>query len=212
MRVKRYSEALEQLLLGTAWCFDHGSMYKEQDGWYLANLPKLGEPTGVVLCLSYKPEAIDALFWEITGLSVDLEASLPFRNQVPFAIQAPEHFAHIGTHLTTEEELASLTIEWTDDWFGQNQSRLDVDDMLEQLGERRCYDEDRATLAICLFILKGDLESASEIARGGAARCHGASAKRLFSGPWQDGPVQDFFDKARDWLATEQRKRLKLVP
>jgi len=130
-REMAFTQSLVRILADTKWHFSHGSMFRKAREWYVANLPQLAYEKGVLLRLCYKPMAIDPLFWDAMGMTVDTENSLPLRNQVPYVVSAPRHYAYIGADTTSEDELAKLALGWTDDWLRLNENKLDVKDALK---------------------------------------------------------------------------------
>lgn len=210
-RASAFEQALSQLLVGTTWSYQHGSMFKDHQGWYLANLPELAYRKGVIMCLCYKPMAIDPLFWEIAGLNVDPVASMPFRNRTHFAVPALQCIAYIGKDVTSEEQLATLALEWTDDWFERNESRLHTSDLLERLNHRSPLSADDRTLAVYLSILEGDLRTATTLTR--VAGLDGESSELGTGLSWikKDGSRHSILAKTREWLALKQQKQLRLV-
>jgi len=207
-----FDSALRQVSAASRWRFGCGSMFTDQHGWYLANLPKLAYRQGVVMCLCYKPMAMDPLFWEIAGLSVDSEKSLPFRNQVPYAICAAQHHALIGADTESVHELAELTLSWTNDWFRLNESRLDVEDMLQRLGNLEQASTDERVFAIFLAIFRRDLDTAADLTRlCESAPVDSENCDDRLSLVRRDGTQLSIYDKTRNWLASEQRRKLCLV-
>jgi len=212
VREQAYNESLRRILSPTRWRFSHGSMFRTEHDWYLANLPTLAYGEGVVMCLSYKPMAIDPLFWDVMGLSVDAYESLPFRNQVPYAIRAPSVQAFIGTDISSEEELARLTLHWTEDWFLSNRQKLDEGAILQSLGELGSGPSDERTFALYLSILLGDLETATDLTRVDMPDAAGGESG-VGSLPFiqRGGETLSIYDKTRGWLATQNKKHLRLV-
>ncbi len=210
VRNEAFNQAMDQVSANTPWRFSHGSLFNVDNGWYMANLPELAYQKGVLMRLSYKPAALDPLYWDIAGLTVDANASLPFRNQVPFATKGPCHYAYIGQDISSVQTLAKLTLDWTDKWFGLNQARLDINDMFHRLGNLSFAPKDDRTLAICLSILQGDLTTAADLAKAGEANLYADESVGVFFGG-NEAARPSIFEKTRHWLVNEQRKRLRLV-
>ena len=211
-RDKAFGYALKLRLEGTSWCFAHETMFEDHDDWYMGNQPCLAHERGVIMCMSYKPMAIDPLFWEITGLSVDRERSLPFRNRGTYMVSAPRYFDFIGQNISEVNELADLTLEWTENWKKIHVQRLEISDMLDRLGELNRLSGPNRTLAICLLILKGDFQAAGRLC-GDEDSDKNAFQKDDggITAVNKGGDSYTFYDKARAWIATERRKNLRLV-
>jgi hypothetical protein len=94
-----YRRALEKSLRarvrGTGWKSAHGSIFREEAGWFVEASPSVYIFERVTKAVvSVKPMAIDPIFWDLVGLPENREQPLSFRANGAWACRPP-HFAEL---------------------------------------------------------------------------------------------------------------------
>lgn len=94
-----YRRALEKSLRarvkGTGWKSAHGSIFREDAGWFIEASPSVYIFERVTKAVvSVKPMAIDPIFWDLVGLPENREQPLSFRANGAWACRPP-HFAEL---------------------------------------------------------------------------------------------------------------------
>ena len=89
-------KSLRAQVKGTGWKSAHGSIFREESGWFIEASPSVYIFERITKAiLSVKPMAIDPIFWDLVGLPENRERPLSFRANGAWACRPP-YFAELA--------------------------------------------------------------------------------------------------------------------
>jgi hypothetical protein len=200
-RNKAFEKALKLQARPAGWRYAAGSIFCQQGDWFVSNLPTLGWEHGATIRLRVKPMALDPLFWDITGLSENNSLPLSIRANGAWVLQPTWHEAVAATGEANVNEIAEKVLRWSSGYVQDNRREWSVDAMLKALGNTDQLIGHRRTMAICLHLLRTDLDSAAALCSTNDSELDIFSRE---SGGFVTGSV-NFIDQARDWIAAKRR-------
>jgi hypothetical protein len=198
-RQKEFEAALKQRAKGTGWRFTGGTIFRQQDDWFVSASPRLTWQRGVQNQLNVKPMALDPLFWEIVGLEENNELPLSFRVNGAWVLRPPSIDEFKNGKMIDPEKLANATFEWTHKWRAKNLATYSVDKLLAQLDPLENTSGHYRAVAICLLILREDFQRARTLCDAERGDVGG------FFTSGGDGPSYTFYQQARNWLDANNR-------
>lgn len=195
-RDKAFKIALKSQAKGTGWKHADGSIFKQEDEWFLSVLPSMSYKSGVTIRWQCKPMAIDPLFWEIFHLEENKKMPLSFRDRGAWTVRPSWPSRYIAFEETSPDKLAEAVLDWSNERLNAV-SEFSVEKMLNRLGP---LDKLTAwkTEAICLLILLERLDDAERLClESDPADSGGFSASRNNGG-------DRFYDYALEWIGRKQ--------
>ena len=200
-----YKSTLRGLLKGTGWKQSQGVLFRNYEDWFVSNLT-YPLPNGGVRCTwSFKPMAIDPLFWEIVAGEDGHKQPLSIRFFGAFTIRPPSEDLIINTEMDDPKELAKSVLNWCDQKLAKDKSKMSYEAMLASLGPLDEIDENQRITAVCLLILLDKLDDAYQLAQDKRGFFQKETGGFIFDGG------RSFFDLARDWIVKKRRFGLKII-
>ena len=190
-RQKEFEYTFKECAKGTGWRFSRGSIYREDNDWFLASSPFLNWQQGITHQLCIKPMSLDVLFWEVVNLEENNDLPLSFRQNGAWVLKPPRLTRYENPATTNPKELANLAFAWTKKWHSQNLKTYTLDDMLKRLQPLSATTSHLRALAICLLILKKEYIEASALIKN----------RPDDSGGFSVMGSENFYDMAKKWLA-----------
>ncbi len=211
-RFKEFSNSyqinLRGVLKGTGWKQSQGVLFRNHKDWFISNLT-FPLPNGGVHCSwSFKPMAIDPLFWEIVASEDGHKQPLSVRFFGAFTIKPPAEDLIISTEIDNPKELAESVLTWCDQKLAKDTSKMSYEAMLTSLGPLDEIDENQRITAVCLLILQDKLDDAYQLAQD---RHQKSGLFKKETGGFIFGDGLTFFDLVRDWIVKKRRSDLEVI-
>jgi hypothetical protein len=191
----------------SGWRYARADLFKQDGDWFVSNMPSLAWERGAWSRLTVKPMALDPLFWDIVGLPENNHLPLSFRATGAWVLQPRWREELVGASESSVVELAHQTVAWSKTQVAA--SDWSIDGMIADVGSDRELRSQRRALAICLHLLKGDLDKAQHLCRQAGDQNSLAADGGGFSTNHADGTRSTFIQQALDWIAKERRKALR---
>lgn len=199
-REREFLSAIKAQGRQSGWRFARADIFRQEGEWFVSNMPTLAWQRGVWSRMTVKPMALDPLFWDIVGLPENNRLPLSFRATGAWVLQPNEPAEAVGSEEASPIELARRVVDWSNQRLAAL-PHLSIDSMLAELGSRQRLQYQRRTLAICLYLLKGDFDEAQEL-------CYEAGDQRPLMADGggyctnhADGTRSTFNEQALRWIA-----------
>lgn len=192
----------------SGWRFSSGELFKQQEDWFVSNMPSLAWQRGTWSRLMVKPMSLDPLFWDIVGLPENKKQPLSFRANGAWVLRPEWRTEAVAPHEESLVELAHRMVEWTDQQLSGS-SAWSIDAMLDDLGPDAGLKYQKRSLAVCLHLLKGDLDRAQYLCREAGDQTSLMADGGGFGTHNADGTHLTFIQQAQEWIASERRKSLR---
>jgi hypothetical protein len=211
-RGKDFDAALKRGAKAAGWRFAGGQVFQQSGEWFISILTTLLWERGVWASIMIKPMALDALFWDIVGLSENESLPLSFRANGAWVLRTRVVEDYTALDVTEVDQLAAHVFEWGNRRASDILSIISVKMMLRELSLEMPVRGQSRALAICLTILAGDLEEAMQLCRLDDPDTHPQVGDLGgFNTINPDGSCSTFLDQARDWIARKRRDELTVV-
>jgi hypothetical protein len=191
----------------SGWRYARADLFKREGDWFVSNMSSLAWERGALSRLTVTPMALDPLFWDIVGLPENHDLPLSFRATGAWVLRPASREELVGASESSVVALAHQTVEWSDTQIAA--SDWSIDAMIADLGSDRELRSQRRALAICLHLLKGDLDKAQDLCRQAGDQSSLAADGGGFGANHADGTHSTFIRQALDWIAKERRKALR---
>ena len=201
-REKQFLAALKGKVRGSGWRFARGTIFRQEGDWFISNMPSLAFEGGVVTRWICKPMAIDALFWDITGLRENERQPLSFRDQGAWTVRPLSLQEFIAREETDPDVLADAILEWSDNRRTEWLPRYSMSAMLSELGDINNTAGMQRTIAVCLSILLKNFDQAERLCNDPAPERDAFSKDSGgFTTSGAGGRSVTFFEQARNWIS-----------
>jgi len=197
-RDNAFKIALKSQAKGTGWRHADGSIFKQEDEWFLSVLPSMSYRSGVTISWQCKPMAIDPLFWEIFHLEENKKMPLSFRDRGAWTVRPSWPSRYIACEETSPDRLAKAVLGWANE-RRNDVSEFSVEKMLNRLGPIDKLTAWKAE-AICLLILLDRLDEAERLCLESDSKDSGGFSARRNNGG------DRFYDYALEWIGRKQGK------
>lgn len=202
-RDREFFSALKAQGRQAGWRFARADILRQEGAWFISNMPTLAWERGVWNRLTIKPMALDSLFWDIVGLQENNRLPLSFRATGAWVLQPSGTSAAFASEETSPIELARRVVDWSNNQLDAL-PHLSIDSMLAELGPAEQLQHQRRSLAICLYLLKGDFDEAQRL-------CFEAGDQRPimadgggYTTIHADGTRSTFIEQALRWIADQR--------
>lgn len=154
-REKEFRKALKRRVLKTGWKFSGGTIFRQEESWFMANKPSLIRGGGVRQSFQVKPMEMDALFWEIVRLSENNMQPLSFRTNGAWVLRPPSIDENSNLDISAINDLVEVVFDWSEKWRSKHLETYSIDALLSSLGPLDQLKGQHRTVAICsLSLLK----------------------------------------------------------
>jgi hypothetical protein len=208
-REKEFQAALKAAGRGHGWRYVGGQLFRQDSVWFASVLPFLERERGIAVRFSVKPMALDPLFWDIVGLPENRNLPLSFRANGAWVLHPPHKESLIGPAMPEVVVLAELVVRSADEQLEQSRETRSIEQMLNELMQVSAAVGHERALAICLLILKDDLDRALALCR--LSSPPDVLYEGRFASVSADGTISTFVDQAEAWIISKRRSRLRLV-
>ena len=209
-RERDFQAAMKAHAKASGWRYARADLFKQEGDWFVSNMPSLAWHSGAWSRLTVKPMALDPLFWDIVGLPENNDLPLSFRATGAWVLRPGWREELVGASESSVVALAHQTVEWSDTQIAA--SDWSIDAMIADLGSDRELRSQRRALAICLHLLKGDLDKAQDLCSQAGDQSSLAADGGGFGANHADGMHSTFIQQASDWIAKERTRAVRRIP
>lgn len=210
-RTKAFDVAFRSAGKGSGWRSSGGYLFRQEGEWFASAYAVPEWRRGCDLYLEIKPMGLDPILWDIMRQREMATQPLSFRVRGAFSLRLSSRPVMVGEDVEDIDMLAAVASAAANAWLERAVREASIDGMLAELLDEEPDAQLRAS-AICLAILKGDLDHASRLCQKDPAD---AGHMRLVLGGYHlvepSGESRSFPDLAREWLVHQRRERMRAV-
>jgi len=207
---KAYFAALKRGARGAGWSFSGEQLFRRDADWFVRVLSAPLPERDARMRITVKPMALDPLFWSIVGLDDNNRLPLSFRAKGAWVLYPPWTEERLGTDESDADLLAALVLDRSRQRSSEIIAATSLESMLRDLPASPDLVGQNLALAVCLTILRGDLEGAMDMCRTNEADAASRYHRGGFVTP--DGTsVKTFTDQAIEWIDRQRRDKLTSV-
>ena len=195
-RSKAFVHELRQQAKGTGWRVAQGTIFRQEEDWFVSNQPTLAFQRGVITRWTCKPMAIDPLFWEIVGLEENNTMPLSFRDQGAWTLRPLFQQAYLSKHTENPADLAAEVLAWSNTKLKETED-YSLHQMLLELGALEETKGNQRSIAVCLLLLLDRFDEALSLC---GTPDDSRSIFEKASGGFIYGDMT-FLDGARIWIS-----------